>query len=483
VNSQLQPDPNEETAALLRVLIYKVDNTSFGGSVPPIPQWSGPPHTIVQVQAILYASLATSLFSAFLAMLGKQWLIRYASNEMGGSVIECGQDRQRKLNAIATWYFEHVMESLPSMLQAALLLLGCALCRYLWEINTAIATVIICVTSLGVALYASIVAAGMTSKNCPYQTPGSRLLRSAALRIAQAFRDTTDVSRIVDVVRAYYSPLQPKNDDVVTLSDALRQLPKALAYDARSLVTFLTRTPDQQAIPLDLQCISWVLRKSLDKDVRLSTLESLASVMPLGGFDPTLVADCFNIFIGCVKAVNRTVVIIPGRGELAAASAMCLFRTFLHLSVVDRTSGVLEVVRQHFGVVFPSGTSFRDFEFSHTLGAIHRLLDQGGRLFDPSDKRGQRAKVEWQEHELSSHEHVVFAHALVKLARSAYQKGELGKEKVPRWILHFALHSLSLVAPPSPSVIHNCLLIIATDLGCDISNVGTAISDERYIHV
>ncbi|KAF9644096.1 hypothetical protein BDM02DRAFT_3080679, partial [Thelephora ganbajun] len=73
VQSQLQPDPNQETAALLRVLIHKIDNTTFGGDAPVLPQWTGPPRTIVQVQTILYASLSASLLSALLAMLGKQW--------------------------------------------------------------------------------------------------------------------------------------------------------------------------------------------------------------------------------------------------------------------------------------------------------------------------------------------------------------------------------------------------------------------------
>jgi len=82
VQSQLWPDPNDETAALLRVLIHKIDNTTFGDNPPTIPQWAGPPHPIIQVQAILYASLATSLLSAFLAMLGKQWLNQYASTDM-----------------------------------------------------------------------------------------------------------------------------------------------------------------------------------------------------------------------------------------------------------------------------------------------------------------------------------------------------------------------------------------------------------------
>ena len=74
IQSQLQPDTGEETAALLRVLIYKIDNTTFGNDPPTLPQWTGPPRAIVQVQAILFASLAATLFSAFLAMLGKQWL-------------------------------------------------------------------------------------------------------------------------------------------------------------------------------------------------------------------------------------------------------------------------------------------------------------------------------------------------------------------------------------------------------------------------
>jgi len=127
VNSELKPDPNEETAALLRVLIYKMDSTTFGDNVPAVPQWTGPPHKIVHVQAILFASLAASLFSAFLAMLGKQWLNRYASVDIRGSAIERGQNRQRKLDGIVTWYFDHVMQLLPLMLQATLLLLGCAL--------------------------------------------------------------------------------------------------------------------------------------------------------------------------------------------------------------------------------------------------------------------------------------------------------------------------------------------------------------------
>ena len=191
INSQLQPDPNEETAALLRVLIYKVDNTTFGNDIPSIPRWTGPPHMIVQVQAILFASLAASLFSAFLAMLGKQWLNQYASVDLRGSAIERSMNRQRKLDGVVSWYFNHVLESLPLMLQAALLLLGIALSRYLWEINMAIALVVLSFTASGILFLFFIVVAGAAYVSCPYQTPGAQILRQvpgALYSILGAFR-------------------------------------------------------------------------------------------------------------------------------------------------------------------------------------------------------------------------------------------------------------------------------------------------------
>ncbi|KAF9780469.1 hypothetical protein BJ322DRAFT_1011815, partial [Thelephora terrestris] len=177
VDSKLQPDPSEETAALLRVLIYKIDSTTFGSDVPTLPPpRNGPSSAMVHVQAILFTSLAASLLSALLAMLGKQWLSRYDSSDVRGSAIARSRNRQRKLDGIDAWYFVYMMESLPLMLQAALLLLGCALSRYLWETSSTVASVMIGVTSFGLLFYLSIVIAGAISKSCPYQTPGSPAL-------------------------------------------------------------------------------------------------------------------------------------------------------------------------------------------------------------------------------------------------------------------------------------------------------------------
>ena len=160
VNSDLKPDPNEETTALLRVLIYKMDNTTFN-DIPAVPQWTGPSRTAAQVQAILFARLAASPLSTLVAMLGKQLLNRCTLVNVRGSAVERSQNRQRKLRGVVNWYFDHVVESLPLMLQAALLLLACALSRHFWDINTTIAFVVLGATSLGVLFYLFVVVAGV----------------------------------------------------------------------------------------------------------------------------------------------------------------------------------------------------------------------------------------------------------------------------------------------------------------------------------
>jgi multisubunit Na+/H+ antiporter MnhC subunit len=100
---------------------------------------------------------------------------RYNSSDKRGSVIDHCQNRQRQLDGIVVWYFDHVMGSLPLMLQAALLLFGCSLSRYLWDISIAVALVL-GVTLFGLAFYLFIVVSGAVSGRCPNQTPGSRVL-------------------------------------------------------------------------------------------------------------------------------------------------------------------------------------------------------------------------------------------------------------------------------------------------------------------
>ena len=523
VHSHLQPDPNDETAALLRVLIHKVDNTTFGNDPPTIPQWTGPPQTIVQVQAILLASLAASLLSAFLAMLGKQWLNQYVSTDMRGTAIERSQNRQRKLDGVVTWYFDHVMDALPLMLQIALLLLGCALSRYLWGIDITVASVVLSVTLLGITFYAFIIVAGTVSESCPYQTPGARFFRHIFLTILpSAFRPARSaIHRLFIFVSPKLHYLAQNSFCcrlLVELWSSLRQpwspmwigipfvflisLPGSLIMDfcflgpgmllitfgwmVRRLVTvvvragyrwFITTSPkmhgfDRKIIALDVQCVSWMLQTSLDKSDHLSALEHLEPLMSTPtDFDPALVAYCFDAFIGCINVGNCEVeAVVQGLEQLANVSAMCFFHTVSYLSILDPTSRVLKDVIHRYNKVFPANIDFRGHRFSHIMNAVHKV-------FIPSI---DRRYFVWDGYKPSRDEHTVLAQALIKLAQSGYERSQ--QTKVPCLILRFALYSLSLDPPPPIPVAADCLSIIAVDLDCDISNVGAAKLNERCVH-
>jgi hypothetical protein len=67
-------------------------------------------------------------------MLGKQWPNKYLRHA-GGSMIERCDDHQRKIDRLAKWPFRLFIESLPVMLQIALLLLSCGLSRYMQSVN------------------------------------------------------------------------------------------------------------------------------------------------------------------------------------------------------------------------------------------------------------------------------------------------------------------------------------------------------------
>jgi len=419
------------------------------------------------------------------------------STDVRGNAIERSQNRQRKLNGIITWYFDHVMEALPLMLQAALLLLGGALSRYLWEIDTIVASVALGVTSLGIAFFLFIVLAGSVSAGCPYQTPGSRILRSVT---TSAFRETI---HMIQSNAQYYWPWWSRDKIGGFFGDLVVELPPALVADgshlgramvqplvtfAHEVCTWLSGTPhtpadglDQQTTLLDLDCISWILQASLDRDHHLSALEYLGTMVALSNFDPALVVGCFSVFTSCVKVSNGNLVVAQGLEQLAIVSAIGLLQTFSCLSVIDLASSILTDVRQHYARIFPYIIDLDGLPSYHIFGVIHFILCQSWRDEHLLQYWDIRRWIKWRDYKPSSQEYILFTHSLAKLAQSEYQRRDRDK-KVPRWILKFAFHSLSLDSLPSNSVTAGCLSIIAIDLNCDVLDTKAATQDERYVH-
>ena len=200
VYSKLQPDPSDQSVALLRAILLTLNHSAIPNESPAIPPvQENPSSEIVTATSVLYASLLISLLAAFIAMLGKQWLNRYLRHA-GGSMIERCGDRQRKLDALQKWPFQLFVESLPVMLQIALFLLACGLCRYMASINTIVAGVLITLTLLGALFYVGIVVAGASSDDCPFQSPASIPVCSLWLMINACF-----TSALVPIAVALYS--------------------------------------------------------------------------------------------------------------------------------------------------------------------------------------------------------------------------------------------------------------------------------------
>jgi hypothetical protein len=457
---------------------------------------------MIQVQAMLYASLAASLFSAFLAMLGKQWLNRYSSTDMRGTGIERSQNRQRKLNGIVNWYFDNVMESLPVMLQVALLLLGCALSRYLWEIEATVAYVVLGVTALGVIFYAFFVVAGAASASCPYQTPGARIIRRIhyytlhyILPPILSFLRSTFRALIDNPTCPLFSGCTMGEDWICALPACILCFPFLLVYGAYVLARAIVRAPialvrtvrswchrmsnwirsarsaqalrlNQPVAALDSQCISWILRTSLEKGIRLSTLKFLATMPTLVDFNPALFLDCFDIFIDCIKTNEHNPVIVQGMERLAEASAACFFAIYSHLSIMDPMSSVLLDICQRYRGIFPQDLDLSGLPFPHALGTIHQAIYPYWRFKMP---------IEWRGHKPTNHKHIAVARAISKLSWFKHQQGQ-----VPSPCLSFAFHYLSQDTLPPPPVIADCLLIMAIDMGCNVPN--DIVFGERYAH-
>ena len=334
VQSKLEPGPNEMTAAYMRILIHTMNNSLFPDTDPDSATWTGPPPEIVTVQSLLYASLATSLFAAFLAMLGKQWVNRYLRNR-GGSAADKSRDRQWKLDGFEKWHFHLAIESLPVMLQLALLLLGCALSRYLWMTSRTVAGVIAAVTIFGVTSYVLLTLAATFYYNCPYQTPPSIFTRAVirylvhghdtfarSLRyLVTSFPSAGDLKRILGGLRAAvrkalenlgYNPGVPGETEPIPLAVVTPPSPARIFEDV---------PVNWDVYEADIRCISWVLSSTTDADVIYSTVRFAGDMIwyPefVGAMSPQILAE---LFFDCLLDGQ----VVPGKSEHASSIGMAL---------------------------------------------------------------------------------------------------------------------------------------------------------------
>ena len=335
------------TAAYLRILIHNMNNTLFPDANSTSAAWTGPPPEIVTVQSLLYSSLATSLFAAFIAMLGKQWVTRYLRRQ-GGSAVEKSRDRQRKLDGFKQWNFQFAIESLPVMLQLALLLLGSGLTLYLWTISRTIAGVVLAFTLLGVASYSFFTLAAMFHYNCPYQTPLSIFIRTIIRHLAQSnlafIRSLRSlISYVRNLRRLLLSGLRRALQCFhcgSTVEEEVEGIVRADVVVAPTRI-FEDVPVNWEVCEGDSRCIWWALDYTTDADVIFTTARFAADMIwypeVVGSVSPHVLA---NLFFDCLSDGQ----VIPGKSEYATAIGMALASVLsMHLATEPRSLGFREL--------------------------------------------------------------------------------------------------------------------------------------------
>ena len=220
----------------------------------------------------------------------------------------------------------------------------------------------------------------------------------------------------------------------------------------QGMYSSLKRSLTQQTTAPNLRCISWTLQTSLDKSVHLQTLKHLVAITDLTGLDPSLAMNYLNVFVGCLGFINHKVVVIQGLEQLATVSATCFFHTFRHLTTVDSASSVLATVRRRYDRMFPFDADFKGLSFYCTMIKIHALVS----------KDCNPRNFEWDYYKPPGRELTPFARHMAEVTQVEHEDGD-----VPRWILLFAFR---------------CLMIIATNLGCRLSDFMTLDEKYRYSH-
>ena len=189
----------------------------------------------------------------------------------------------------------------------------------------------------------------------------------------------------------------------------------------------------------------------------------------LGPWDQTYITNpgpaaiYLDVLLSCINISHDQVTECSGPGQVVKAASICLLHA---LSGIGPMSVVAEGIRQQYLKAIPPTATFKSLLCHHTMNAIHAVLigSQNHQSF------------EWVDYKPCGQEHIFFAVALVQIAHTRKLYG-----KVPRWILHFAIDSLSQDPPPPTPVILNCLLIVAIDLDCNVSSAETKTLDKRYV--
>ena len=442
IQQELRPDYNQMSFTALTMLL----NTTSG--IPNqlrVPVASGPTATAVQVQSILFGSLASALLAAFLAMLGKQWLNLYVE----GSLVDRSRHRELRMRGMIAWRFKLIMECLPLVMQVSLLLLGYALARYIWDLSRTVSAVITAFTVFGVLFYLFIVFAATVWKICPFQTPVSLVFR-----------------HIVSLARKHQHPLLREVKG--RLSDAVRFRKLNQSYSSAIMRTFEVelalgpQTPSGTSTPAtttinpdeeestqtsDTNCISTMFRLAGASDAIVAVTGFIPEINWTSNVRRVPLLEAYHCLSRSFEFLkDGRVHLRPGMREQAYGSA----RALLHLRVQRLCAGATDganIIAPKIGSLL----RYRPKE-DNRLESTLQVLDA---VFN------NEKEIPWKEYTFGDAHYCWMSHVLRCRAWITLHTQETPTKDV----LGFVRHSFSREPLPEPRVIADCLLIVNMIVG------------------
>ena len=435
------------------------------GANVTFPSWDGPDPALIHIHSILYSSLGASLFAAFMAMLGRQWLSRYTWVDMRGSAVDRGRHRQRKMKGMVTWGFDFVIEALPLILQAALLLLGYALANYLFFINNVVASVVIGFAGSGVLAYSLITLASTISYGCPFQTPLSLAIVSlihldsrhgSYLKQIGEFlsRIRFDKRRWLAATHGYFGPHRTNGNnptDHIELPMACRPAPPP---------PVLNEKINRDNYVWDSECIAWMFEMSADTEVVMAIMRFIPEVFWHADIQTIPLERLYDTVLECLDRSAGRPLVIPKLKNKAYLGAKALLHVAIQRECLN--DGPNATMCERWCRVMNARHPEGDPDLESTFSILDRVF-------------GGLKPLRWEGLPFTASHHAWMGHILLYRAWDIIGKGE----PLPEEIEKFVLLSFRSEPPLPVTVIADCLLIVGLVAGIELNINDLPVGDKR----
>ena len=354
------------------------------------------------------------------------------------------------MDGMDNWRFNLVMDCLPLMLQAALVLLCSGLSYYLFFLDQKVAGVVIGFTSFCLFLYAISSIAATFSRHCPYQTPLSLALRSFARRwLPKRWRSRPKV------VKPRPSHSKAKGGDPL--------LPMwTLAADPDPL--FKHRDTDWDGYVVYSNCITWMLEKPIEQDALKAIVGFVPGIVWHAGIKSVPLRKMYDTLLECFDERSVPPVVLSRYRDQAYLSAKAVLHVLIQRkSLGDSPDAAISKAIAAKHRAFGPRRYADDGELESTLGIIDQVLGKG-------------KTIVWSKFKFSVEHHSWMAHILLYRAWDVLGSSR----KLSDDVTGFIRYSLSMDPPPSDAVVADCLMMIGLLIGINIHVDDLSVVDKRY---